>query len=270
MFKNIAIAVVIFAVASFAAAQGNKGSKGRAAEAPETTTCAFTFNTGAGLNATQYCVTANGNITQFSAPAGLDHIAGGVWPSEGYSLCDFTPATPVAYYDYATNDSGNWGSSTVLSSSASAVKFVRTTSDGIWQITQTITKGAASAKSPGSAKIAMIVKNLSGIARTAYVYRYADIDANNDYTTDDFMSGFRQLSGQDAFWYGLSMTSNTDAFIVDTLILDSNGVGPDPCNPLATYVPSATFHGDGGGVLWFAATFPKAGSKTFNMTYKPY
>lgn len=266
MLKKIVLVVVVVTLSSFLVAQA--GNRGKAAISADTT-CAYTFSSGAGLNATQFCVTANGNITQFSNPAGNDHIAG-TWPSEGYAICDFTPATPVAYYDYATNDSANWLPPTLLSSTATAVKLSRATSDGIWQITQTITKVNATAMSPGSAKVAMAVKNTSGIARTAYLIRYVDIDANGGYTDDDQLSSFRQYTGQDAFSYGLALTSNTTATLVESVILNSNGIGPDPCNPAALWAGSAAFHGDGSGFLWYVATFPKNGTKTFNMTYKAF
>jgi len=81
----------------------------------------------------------------------------------------------VAYYDYATNDSANWGPTTLLSSTATSVKFVRTTSDGIWQLTQTITELPATAQSPASAKVTMALKNLTGVPRTAYLMRFADM-----------------------------------------------------------------------------------------------
>jgi hypothetical protein len=266
VLKKIVRVVVVVTLSSFLVAQA--GNQGRAATAADTA-CVYTFSSGAGLNATQFCVTANGNITQFSNPAGNDHIAG-TWPSEGYAICDFTPATPLGYYDYATNESGNWLAPTLVSLTPTAVKLSRVTNDGIWQITQTITKVNATAMSPGSAKITMAVKNVSAVARTAYVLRFVDIDADNDYPDDDQLSSYRQYTGQDAFAYGLSLNSGTTATLVESLILNSNGVGPDPCNPGATYAGSAAFHGDGAGILWHLATFPKNGTKTFNMTYKAF
>jgi hypothetical protein len=108
MARNFFVFVMVLTLSSWAAAQsGNKSGKTNAALTPADTTCAFTFHSGSNWTETQYCVTANGNITQFSNPAGSDNIAG-VWPSEGYGVCDFFPATPVGYYDYApVTGSGN-------------------------------------------------------------------------------------------------------------------------------------------------------------------
>lgn len=68
-------------------------------------------------------------------------------PLKGYGICDVNPN--VAYYDYASNDSGNWGSTTVTTLNATTQVFVRTTADGIWQLTQTIMQLKASTASTG-------------------------------------------------------------------------------------------------------------------------
>ena len=67
----------------------NPASEGLQSEiSPMTTSCSWTFNSGVGHNATQYCVTANGNITQFSR-GGAEYIAAGGY-YEGYGICDTT------------------------------------------------------------------------------------------------------------------------------------------------------------------------------------
>jgi hypothetical protein len=110
MARKLFLFVVVLTLSSWVAAQeGNKSGAIKSAVTPADTTCAHTFPPVLIGPKRRYCVTANGNITQFSNPAGSDNIAG-VWPSEGYGICDFFPATPVSYYDYATNDSGNLGS----------------------------------------------------------------------------------------------------------------------------------------------------------------
>jgi hypothetical protein len=97
--------------------------------------CAFTFSSGTGHGATQYCVTAAGNIAQF-AMTGLNGIPSemfsGVAPaSEGYGVCD--TSTLKSYYDYNRADSGNWNPPTSVSTPKS-VTITRTTADGIWKI----------------------------------------------------------------------------------------------------------------------------------------
>ncbi len=51
---------------SLAFAQSNSSRAGATGQ-PPTNTCAFTFSTGTGRGLTQYCVSVNGNIVQFSA-----------------------------------------------------------------------------------------------------------------------------------------------------------------------------------------------------------
>jgi hypothetical protein len=271
MFKKIVLISAILTFSIFAVGQNNREPQpidGPSAE-QSTTTCSFTFNSGTGENATKFCVTANGNITQFSNPAGNDHIAGSGWDSEGYAICDLTGG--VGYFDYATNESGNWLPTALLSSTPALVKLSRTTSDGIWQITQTITRVNANAKSTGSAKISMAVKNLSGVSRQGFFLRYVDIDANNDYLTDDTVGGKRRFSGQDAYSHGLALTSSTTDTLNQTIVYNSNGFGPDPCNLPANGVGSGVFHGDGSAALvYVVSNFPKGATKTFSMTYQPY
>lgn|SRR5215469_1760350 len=124
MTRKPLLLAVVFTLSSWVVAQaGNNSDNTSAAVTPADTTCAYIFHSGSNWTETQDCVTGNGNITQFSNPAGSDNIAGGVWPSEGYGICDFFPASPVAYYDYATNDSANWGPTTLRSSTATSVKL---------------------------------------------------------------------------------------------------------------------------------------------------
>jgi len=67
-------------------------------------------------------------------PFNREHIAVGA-AGEGYGVCDNTGA--VAYFDYADyGDSGNWGAPTLVSQTATSVKIARTTSDGVWTLTQ--------------------------------------------------------------------------------------------------------------------------------------
>jgi hypothetical protein len=138
-----------------------------------TTTCSFTFTSGAGDTFQKFCVTANGNITHFEAPQGHEHIAVDAI-GEGYGICDLE--SKVKYFDYADyGDSGNWGSPVVVSQTPTSVKIARTTTDGIWTLTQTITQVAGNTP---SVKVGMALKNNSIIRRSATILRYADVDAD--------------------------------------------------------------------------------------------
>jgi hypothetical protein len=87
---------------------------------------------------------------------------------EGYGICNESPAQN--YTDYATGDTGNWNAGTVLSSNSSSVKIVRSTGDGNWTLTQTITKVPATS----SIKVVMALKNNQAVAKVVYLVRYAD------------------------------------------------------------------------------------------------
>lgn len=64
--------------------------------AAATDVCQSTFTTGAGPTYLQFCVTQNGNITEFQSPAGVEHIRKGDY-NEGYGICDFSNLN--RYYD---------------------------------------------------------------------------------------------------------------------------------------------------------------------------
>src|SRR5882757_8263389 len=110
--------IVALTLSSLAPAQ----DKPSARSADSATTCTYTFSSGSGKNATQFCVTATGNITQFSRPAGVEYLATGTI-GEGYAICDFPSFN--SYYDWAGFGDSGWGPPTLISSTASAVKISR-------------------------------------------------------------------------------------------------------------------------------------------------
>jgi hypothetical protein len=138
---------------------------------PDTANCAFTFAEGANNTYFRFCVTTTGNIPEVETPQG--HLQMSSDRHEGYGLCNETPV--VAYYDYGQyGDSGNWGAASVVSQTAKSVKIARTTSDGVWTLTQTFTL----IPSPPSVKVVMALKNNTTVPRVAYLLRHADIDAD--------------------------------------------------------------------------------------------
>jgi len=214
------------------AAQGNAAEA--VAHSPAAThTCMFNFTTGAGDTLLTYCVTANGNIAHLETPQSIEHIAVGTI-GEGYGICD--AGSNTRYFDYADfGDSGNWLPPTVLQQNATTVKIARTTSDGIYTLTQTITEV------PGIlpwVRVAMTLKNNSAIHRAALLVRYADVDSdglalNNFDTTVDSAFGWNSLSGGDGF--GLEIQNVGKAELVGPLAF-SHPQGPDPCDPTTTPV----------------------------------
>jgi hypothetical protein len=137
------------------------------------TNCAYTFTSGSGNTYLFYCVTPNGNILQISTPFG--HSQSGP-DGEGYGICNESPANE--YHDYGTSDSGNWNAATVLSHSGSSVKIARTTNDGNWTLTQTITKVPSSSSVSANIKIVMALTNNQSADHVAYLVRYTDVLAD--------------------------------------------------------------------------------------------
>jgi hypothetical protein len=99
----------------------------------------YGFASGSGISYMKVCVTTNGNVDSFESPAGVEQINGGILSNtyEGYGICD--GSTDAEYYDYVDYFSPNWGTPTTVSQSATSVKIQRSTSDGLWTLTQTFT-----------------------------------------------------------------------------------------------------------------------------------
>jgi len=141
-----------------------------------TSTCSYQFTSGgtATKKYLQYCVTVNGNIVEYQSPSGVENIAVGIF-GEGYAVCDFNSS--LGYHDYAgfgDTDTGSWGPPSLLTLNGTTVKIARTTSDGIWTLTQTIQQSPADA----TVKLTMALKNNTAVSRFVWLTRYADVDAH--------------------------------------------------------------------------------------------
>lgn len=248
MKYKVVFVFVVFTMLSAALAQAQKESiNSNSRVRPATATCAYTFtNPGPGNSYLQFCVTANGNIAEFMSPSGYDQLAqGGV--GEGYGICD--TSTGVAYYDWAYTDSGNWNPSVVLASSSTSVKIARTTSDGLFTLTQTIAKQAGTVP---YAKITMALKNNVPSAKTVYLERYADVDplnapfADTDFT-ESFDSTFNSAWGYTALNYSgpnfagwgmmlsqIGVPKGASGYFYEGIDQAFSG-GPAPCSPTASY-----------------------------------
>src|SRR4029077_11765839 len=133
--------------------------------AAATTNCQYDFFYSS--NDFDYCVTVNGNIPQFYNPIGIQLLTGGY--GEGYGICNESPAQNST--DYGSSDTGNWGNSTLVSKTATSVKITRTTRDGNWTLTQTITQASAKI---ASITVVMALTNNQSVNKVAYLVRYAD------------------------------------------------------------------------------------------------
>ena len=232
-------------------------------------TCAFTFTSGAGDSFLKYCVTANGNITQLETPSGKEHIAIGA-AGEGYGFCDLSSPV-VRYFDYADfGDSGNWGTATLTSQTAKSLKIVRTTADGIWTLTQTISQVAG--MSP-SVKIVMTIKNNSNTTRSLFFMRYADVDAagavqNSLDGTVKSAFGWNSDAGNNPFGLVLQNAGPVPPDSSPSGFTQNVPNGPDPCNFAAHFASGTQIATDGSLAYLYALNLSKGMSKTVTLSYR--
>jgi len=245
--------------------------KVEAASSQATQTCQVTYSSGNDRNTvTQFCVTVNGNIPQFSLRnTQLFPPEGNAADLEGYGFCDFTAFK--RYYDYAAYDNGSWNPST-LTQKGNTVTVTRTTADGNWQLTQTIVNVPATASVTGSAKITMKLKNLSGVSRVASLLRYAGEDVggvNNIYNSTQTAA-----SGQYQYNAGLMITVTSFLHDFDNVTYVQNiQSGPDPCSPYNNADFSLPYIGLGSIVaLWQNNTIKTAPGAVLTVTsvYKAF
>ena len=220
---------------------------------------------------TQLCVTVNGNIPLFTVRhEPVFAPAGNAADLEGYGFCDVTAGQ--RYYDYAAYDNGLWNAST-LQQNGNTVTVTRTTTDGNWQLTQTIVNVPATASAVGSVKITMKLKNLSSIGRSANLLRYASPNiafTNNVYNASQFSA-----IGEFEYVVGLMITLNNfpTGFSKEAYVQNVQS-GPDPCSPLTFEEPTLPFVGLGSIVAkWETGSAKKiapGGVATVTSTYRGF
>ena len=256
------LAVFTFSIVAFGQQAGRQPA---ATDLTDTTACSLAYTSGPPATFTRYCLSGNGNIVQLDSPSGFEFINNGGL-MEGYGICDVNPN--ISYFDYASIDSANWGATVATTPNPTTAQFVRTTSDGLWQLTQTIKQIKASASGPGSVKITMALKNLSTISRNVTLLRIANVNAGPLAANDEFVSSFNSAFGQEpgASW-GLGLTTNTFTFAHNGVV-ETVPTGPDPCH-YVTHISNTPFIGDGSLGHVYAITVPAGATKTVNMTYKP-
>jgi len=260
-----------------APAADNSQLKARSNASPDATdTCTYTFTSGTGRTYLQFCVTVNGNITEFQSPSGVEQLSPGGSPAfEGYSICDVTNGA-TQYWDYAGNgDSGNWNAPSTVTHNGTSVKIARTTADGAWTLTQTIS--IVGGTNP-YAKMIMALKNNSGVTKEAYLIRFANavppsgspyqenyggtFDAAVAYTEDSQSGMMLQDAG--------APTPTTLAYAFVALPIDTLA-GPAPCSaPFTNYV-GAINDNVGSLVDWYQVDSLKK-DQTFTVTerYLPF
>jgi hypothetical protein len=217
-------------------------------------------------------VTPNGNILQISTPFG--HSQSGP-DGEGYGICNESPATE--YDDYGTSDSGNWNAATVLSHSGSSVKIARTTSDGNWTLTHTITKVPSSSSISANIKIVMALTNNQSAAHVAYLVRYTDVraDGSPSNTLGQTFDGAFAWSADFNLnltppWYGLQLQNvGTHQFGFMEGFGQLFATGPNACAFAFNSLPFGLGIGIHGSlVMAYVTSVPAHGTKTATMTYR--
>jgi hypothetical protein len=233
-----------------------------------TSDCTYTFTSGgtATVKFLQYCITVNGNVVEFQSPLGAEHIRVGT-VGDGYALCDLSAATgEVGYHDYAgfgDVDTGTgWAAPVLQSQTATVVKIARSTSDGLWTLTQTFTQSAADA----SVRVAMAIKNNTAVSRTIWLTRFTDIDANN--STSNIMDG----TVESVWGYSASETgSGLQISLAMPNAFNNFGLAENTVENACSI--GRNFNGLLNGVDGFAYSFhfivvPAHGSKTVTLKYK--
>ena len=265
MKKTIVFAGLVF-LSSFAMGQAKQGRMSDVVSPDATENCQSTFSSGSLSTLLKFCVTVNGNITQLESPQNIEFISHGGF-AEGYGVCDSTGGK--SYFDYATNDSGNWNAPVRTQPGGPntlPLKIVRTTTDGIWTFTQNFSRN------PGEryAKITMTLKNNTAITRSALLVRYADVDA--PFGADEFTNTFDFTFSAGLGWvrgnFGLALQNGTPP-AAHTAFVQNTSSGPDPCNPFAD-VPATPFTSDGSVGIVFPFTIPKTSAKTVAAIYRPF
>jgi hypothetical protein len=271
---KLASVVLAVLISAFAVAQTRSAQSGAGSTRPASDTCAFTFASGSGHGVTQYCVTANGNIAQYSVVSGnglTSEFLNGVAPAtEGYGLCDTSTRPFTGYWDYASGDSGNWNAATAVSTPTS-VRITRTTADGVWKIVQTIAETKGTKFTYGSATISMAVTNLSASDRIIILSRYANIDAGDSPFNDFDRSETSAWGGvPDGNGPALSLTAAFVAYPFDFSVSFVNTVpdAPIPCQNHNTFT-SGFFEGDGGVDQDFNLEIAPGKTKTVALAYRP-
>jgi len=240
-----------------------------AALTPATSTCTYTFTAAATASQKyiQTCVTVNGNVVEFQSPAGVEAIRIGAF-TEGYGICDFTSG--AKYWDWADSGaSANWLAPITLSSSLTSVKIARTTSDGVWTLTQTFTLD----KKATGIDVTMALKNNTAVARSVSTTRFADVDANNTVVNnlDGTLDSAWGYAGPTAGFTGtgLMLTRNGPDPLFHESWSINTPVGPDPCSPGTGFV-AHQLNVDGGIIAWDDFSVPKNGTKTIKLKYQGF
>ena len=228
--------------------------------------CPFPFTSGKNLTFLSYCVVGNGNIAILITPQDQPEIAHDQF--EGYGICDRNSGT--SYFDFGSAGATlNWGAAKVVSHNANMIKIVRTTGDGIWTLTQTI--NMVSGNTP-NAKITMQLKNNSNVARSAFLMRWADVDAagaelNEFDATFNTAFAYNSIFRGDGAPVGLALQTEGNTPFGFNAVTYGTINPPDVCNPLL-FASGPLISTDGSLALIYLMDLNKAQSATVITSYR--
>ena len=228
-----------------------------------TNVCQSTYTSGIGSSYMKFCVTANGNVAQFISPQSFPQIY-----AEGYGVCDNT-SSPKPYYDHEYTESGNWFTPSIVQPNGSntfPLKIVRSTSDGVWTLTQTFSRNTTEQ----FVKVVMQVTNNSGASRIAFLERYADIDADGNRFANYSDSGYNSAWTYKDNYAGASPGHGvTLRALPSNFTTWANVIVPNGSTACSSVIQSGPFFGDGAvHYMWLLGSIPAYTSKSVTVEYR--
>ena len=239
---------------------------------PQALGCAVTF-TNPGPPALTACVSGHGNVNSLSYgpfTGARDHIlVDHRSPSEGYCLRDL--GTSATYYDLAVVEGGQddqlrprgWGPAT-QSSTATTTTVTRTTTDGIYTLTQNIFFKYGSRM----VLIGNLLKNNDTVSHAVRFNRYADFNVGGSPTNDVFDTAGGSVFAQQT--NGVALTSLGNPAFVQAFGAEDFGTyantRPMRCSPTFTAPPTAP--GDYVAVMQHSTTIAPGATVNFRVGYR--
>jgi hypothetical protein len=204
MMKKVFLYAVALSVASFGAAVGvhaqSPNQKAADGPAPLGYNCTGgTFNSGAGANTFNTCISDTGNVVVFNNGGGEVINLGTVM--EGYVVC----ADSGNYYDTIVAASG-WGTPTISTPGVLPITITRSTTDGKFSLKQTFAKD----NTEHDLTITMSLKATGGARTNVRLMRAVDADVDEN-LSGSFVDLFDR--SVDSVWarqsHGFSLTAET-------------------------------------------------------------
>jgi hypothetical protein len=224
---------------------------------PQSLGCAVTF-TNPGPPALTACVSGHGNVNQLaynhSTSPPLNHMS-----TEGYCLRDF--GTSSVYYDAGSVEAG-WGVAT-QSSTATTTTVKRTTTDGVYTLTQNIFFKYGSRL----VLVGNLVKNNDTVSHTVRFERYADLDIDSSAAGDIFENVGGSVVAEES--NGVALTSLGNPALAVSFgaepIANWQSTGRSTC---VHTIMGATPEGDWVAIMQHQATIAPGATVNFRVGYR--